>query len=114
MRLSGVNVKLYTTLVYVIAGALSGLAGIIALSRLGVGNGDLGLGYELNAIAAVVVGGTSLMGGIGGVGGTFIGALIIGVLDNILNLRGVSAFIQQILKGIIIVIAVFLAQKEKD
>jgi ribose transport system permease protein len=114
MRLSGINVKLQTTFVYTISGALCGLAGVIALSRLGVGNADLGMGFELNAIAAVVVGGTSLSGGIGGVGGTLIGALIIGVLDNILNLKGVSAFIQQILKGVIILTAVFLAQRRKD
>ncbi|MCK4821385.1 ribose ABC transporter permease, partial [bacterium] len=77
----------------------------------GVGNADLGLGYELNAIAAVVIGGTSLMGGIGTVEGTFIGAVILGILSNILNLLGVGSFFQQILKGVIIIIAVLLSKR---
>jgi len=110
-RLSGINVDFYKTIVYSLSGLFVALASLIAISRLGVGNADLGLGYELNAIAAVVIGGTSLMGGIGTVEGTFIGAVILGILNNILNLLGVGSFFQQILKGIIIIIAVLLSKK---
>ncbi|MDH4258413.1 MAG: ribose ABC transporter permease [Candidatus Aminicenantes bacterium] len=110
-RLSGINVDFYKTVVYALSGLFVALASLIAIGRLGVGNADLGLGYELNAIAAVVIGGTSLMGGIGTVEGTFIGAVILGILNNILNLLGVGSFFQQILKGIIIIIAVLLSKK---
>jgi len=110
-RLSGINVDFYKTVVYSLSGFFVALASLIAIGRLGVGNADLGLGYELNAIAAVVIGGTSLMGGIGTVEGTFIGAVILGILNNILNLLGVGSFFQQILKGIIIIIAVLLSKK---
>ncbi len=110
-RLSGINVDFYKTVVYSLSGLFVALASLIAIGRLGVGNADLGLGYELNAIAAVVIGGTSLMGGIGTVEGTFIGAVILGILNNILNLLGVGSFFQQILKGIIIIIAVLLSKK---
>ena len=110
-RLSGINVDFYKTVVYSLSGLFVAMASLIAIGRLGVGNADLGLGYELNAIAAVVIGGTSLMGGIGTVEGTFIGAVILGILNNILNLLGVGSFFQQILKGIIIIIAVLLSKK---
>lgn len=111
-RLSGINVDFYKIVVYAISGLLTAVASIIAIGRLGVGNADLGLGYELNAIAAVVIGGTSLMGGVGTVEGTFIGAIILGILNNILNLMGVGSFFQQILKGVIIIIAVLLSKKK--
>lgn len=110
-RLSGINVDFYKIAVYSLSGLFVAVASIIAIGRLGVGNADLGLGYELNAIAAVVIGGTSLMGGMGTVEGTFIGAVILGILSNILNLLGVGSFLQQILKGVIIIIAVLLSRR---
>jgi ribose transport system permease protein len=95
-----------TTLVYVASGLLSGLAGIVLSSRLDSSQPSAGLGYELDAIAAVVIGGASLSGGVGGIGGTVAGVLIIGVLHNGLNLTGVSPFIQQIVIGVVIALAV--------
>ena len=87
------------------------LAGLVYSSQLGVGTPIAGQGYELDAIAAVVVGGTSLFGGKGSVFGTFIGTLIIGMLANILNLTGVDPFVQQLFKGALIVIAVFIMSR---
>jgi ribose transport system permease protein len=110
-RLSGINVDFYKIVVYSLSGLFTAVAGVIAIARLGVGNADLGLGYELNAIAAVVIGGTSLMGGLGTVEGTFVGAVILGILNNVLNLLGVGSFFQQILKGVIIIIAVLLSKR---
>ena len=110
-RLSGVPVRLYKTMVYVISGGVSGLAGLVYASQLSIGTPIAGQGYELDAIAAVVVGGTSLFGGKGSVLGTFIGTLIIGVLANILNLTGVDPFVQQLFKGVLIVLAVFIMSR---
>jgi ribose/xylose/arabinose/galactoside ABC-type transport system permease subunit len=112
-RLSGVPVRFYQTCVYVISGALSGLAGLVYASQLSIGTPIAGQGYELDAIAAVVVGGTSLFGGKGSVAGTFIGTLIIGVLANILNLTGVDPFVQQLFKGALIVVAVFIMSRSQ-
>jgi ribose transport system permease protein len=105
-RLAGIRVRQMTTLVYVASGLLSGLAGIVLASRLDSSQPSAGLGYELDAIAAVVIGGASLSGGVGGIGGTVAGVLIIGVLHNGLNLTGVSPFIQQIVIGVVIALAV--------
>jgi ribose transport system permease protein len=105
-RLAGIHVDLLTTGVYVVAGLLSGVAGVVFAARLDSSQPSAGLGYELDAIAAVVIGGASLSGGIGGIGGTIVGVLIIGVLHNGLNLVGVSPFIQQIIVGAVIAIAV--------
>ncbi len=110
-RLSGVPVRRYKTLVYAISGGVSGLAGLVYASQLSIGTPIAGQGYELDAIAAVVVGGTSLFGGQGSVFGTFIGTLIIGVLANILNLTGVDPFVQQLFKGVLIVVAVFIMSR---
>jgi ribose/xylose/arabinose/galactoside ABC-type transport system permease subunit len=112
-RLSGVPVRFYKTSVYVISGVLSGLAGLVYASQLSIGTPIAGQGYELDAIAAVVVGGTSLFGGRGSVTGTFIGTLIIGVLANILNLTGVDPFVQQLFKGALIVVAVFIMSRSR-
>jgi ribose transport system permease protein len=85
---------------------LAGIAGIAQASRLDSSEPSAGLGYELDTIAAVVIGGASLSGGIGGIGGTIVGVLIIGVLHNGLNLIGVSPFIQQVIIGAVIAVAV--------
>lgn len=110
-KLSGVPVRFYVTLVYIISGLTSGLAGLVYASQLSIGTPIAGQGYELDAIASVVVGGTSLFGGKGSVLGTFIGTLIIGVLANILNLTGVDPFVQQLFKGGLIIIAVFIMSR---
>jgi len=106
--LSGVNVRLYKTAVYGLSGMCSALAAVLLTARLNSAQPIAGINYELDAIAAVVIGGTSLMGGEGTVSGTLIGALIIGVLRNGLNLLAVSSFIQQIVIGSVIVTAVLL------
>jgi ribose/xylose/arabinose/galactoside ABC-type transport system permease subunit len=110
-RLSGVPVQRYKICVYAISGFCAALAGLVYASQLGVGTPIAGQAYELDSIAAVVVGGTSLFGGKGSVFGTFIGTLIIGVLANVLNLAGVDPFVQQLFKGALIVIAVFIMSR---
>jgi ribose transport system permease protein len=105
-RLSGVSVGFHKTLVYVVSGAASGLAAAVLTARLNSAQPIAGLMYELDAIAATVIGGTSLMGGEGSLGGTLVGALIMGVLRNGLNLLGVSSFVQQIVIGAVIIGAV--------
>ncbi len=106
--LSGINVRLYKTMVYGLAGMLSGLAAILLTARLNSAQPIAGMSYELDAIAATVIGGTSLLGGEGTVLGTLIGALIMAVLRNGLNLLGVSSFIQQVVIGSVIIIAVLI------
>lgn len=110
--ISGLNISKYKILIYTYAGMLSGLAGIVLSSRISSGQPGLGAGYELDAIASAVIGGTSLNGGIGTVWGTIVGALIIGVLNNGLDLLNVSAYWQQIVKGIIIVAAIILDERK--
>ena len=106
--LSGVNTRFYKCVIYGLSGMLSGLAAIILTARLNSAQPIAGIMYELDAIAAAVIGGTSLMGGEGSVIGTLIGALIMGVLRNGLNLLGVSSFLQQIVIGSVIIVAVLL------
>jgi ribose transport system permease protein len=106
--LSGVNVRLYKTLVYGLCGMLSGLTALILTARLNSAQPIAGMMYELDAIAATVIGGTSLSGGEGKIFGTLIGALIIGVLRNGLNLLDISSFVQQIVIGAVIIVAVLL------
>lgn len=105
-RLAGINVRRITVLVYTACAALSGLAGVLLAARLDAVQPTIGIAYELDAIAAVVIGGTSLSGGTGGIGGTIIGVLIIGVLRNGLNLLSVSPFLQAVIIGLVIVMAV--------
>jgi ribose transport system permease protein len=109
-RLSGVNVGRTKIAAYVMSGALAGLAGNVLMSRLVTAQPNEGVMYELDAIAASVIGGASLMGGTGGISGTMIGAFIIGVLRNGLNMAGVSAFIQQIIIGFVVILAVYIDQ----
>jgi len=116
-RLSGVNVGRVRLATHVITGLFAGLAGIILVSRLNSGDPKSGFGWELNVIAAVVVGGTSLMGGKGAVVGTFIGALVIGVLNNGLNLVqtqwSISPYWQKVALGAVILVAVLIDQMGK-
>lgn len=105
------NVKLY---VYSAAGFLAALAGVLVTARLGSAQPTAGTGYELDAIAAVVLGGTSMSGGVGTIQGTVIGALIIGLLNNALNLLQVPSYYQDVAKGIVILIAVLLDRKQKS
>ena len=107
-RLSGVNVRLHKTMVYAVSGLASAIAAVVLTARLNSAQPIAGIMYELDAIAATVIGGTSLMGGEGGLGGTIVGALIMGVLRNGLNLLGVSSFVQQIVIGLVIVFAVVI------
>jgi ribose/xylose/arabinose/galactoside ABC-type transport system permease subunit len=108
---AGINVRRVKMFAYVLCGALSGLAGIVLVARVESGQPDAGLGYELDAIAAAVIGGTSLSGGVGGVGGTVLGALLIGVISNGLDLLNVPYYYQQIIKGMIIIGAVWLDRR---
>ena len=110
-KLAGVNINKTKLITYAISGCMAALSGLILLSRLGSAQPTLGDGYELDAIAAVVLGGTSLAGGKGKITGTIIGALIIGILSNALNLLDVSSYFQMIAKGIVILIAVLADRK---
>jgi putative xylitol transport system permease protein len=109
-RVSGINVNRVKLMVYVISGGLAGLAGMILAARTGSALTQAGIAYELDAIAAVVIGGTSLSGGVGKVTGTLIGALLIAVVNNGLDLMGVESYYQQVIKGGLIVAAVMLDQ----
>ena len=113
-RLSGLNTVLLGASVYVISGFCAGLAGFLQTSRLNSAEQVAGQGFELNAIAAVVIGGTSLFGGQGGVIGTFIGAMLIGVLQNALVIRNVNPYVQPIVVGAIIILSVLFDQLAKQ
>ncbi|WP_345790969.1 ABC transporter permease [Halonatronomonas betaini] len=107
-RLAGINTDSIKIKVYAISGFLSAVSGVILTSRLNSAQPTAGVAYELDVIAMVVLGGTSLVGGKGTIGGTLIGALIIGVLNNSLNLLGVASFYQEVAKGLVILVAVLL------
>jgi len=112
-RASGLNVGAVKMFAYTFCGAMAGLAGVVLAGRITTGQPNAGVGYELDAIAAVVIGGTSLNGGVGGVGGTVLGAFLMGVINNGLDLLNVSSYYQQIVKGVIIAGAVWL-DRNKD
>lgn len=115
VRLSGIKVKRIKASVYLISGITAGIAGAIMSSRLSSGQPMAGEGYELDAIAAVVLGGTSIAGGRGHIFGTLLGALLLGVLSNGLNLLGVSPYVQRVLKGAIIIGAIYYSSiRQKD
>lgn len=109
-RLSGVKVSGVVLFTYVVSGALAGVTGCVLMSRLVTAQPNEGLMYELDAIAAAVIGGTSLVGGVGTISGTVIGSFVIGILRNGLNMNGVSAFTQQIIIGLVILFTVWVDQ----
>ena len=110
---SGVQTTKIKILVFIIAGGLIGLSGAVLMSRLNSGLPNAAVGYEFDAITAVIIGGTSLSGGVGTIAGTVAGALIIGILNNILNLMNVSSYLQLVIKGAIIVLAVLIDVRTK-
>jgi len=113
-KVSGINVKRIKLAVYTITGVLAGLAGLLLASRIISGNPTAGQGYELDAIAAVIIGGVSMSGGAGKWYGTVIGALLIAVIGNGLDILNVSSHLQLIIKGSIIIVAVLLDTKGKE
>jgi len=111
-RLSGINIKKYMRIFYLISGLMAGIAGVLLTARMGSGEPNAGIGYELDVIAAVVLGGTSLSGGTGTMLGTFGGALVMGVLDNGLAMLNVPPFVQMICSGFVILIAVGVSMRK--
>jgi ribose/xylose/arabinose/galactoside ABC-type transport system permease subunit len=109
-RLAGIRTGRVLINVYILSGALAALSGILLASRMNSGQPNAGVAYELDVIAAVVVGGTSLSGGAGSIVGTFIGAMLIAVLRNGLNLLNVNSYVQQVIVGVVILLAVMLDQ----
>jgi len=112
-RLAGIDTNRVLIKVYTLCGVLASLSGILLASRMNSGQPNAGMMYELDVIAAVVVGGTSLQGGRGSIVGTFIGAMLIGVLRNGLNLLNVNSYVQQIVVGVVILLAVVMDQIRK-
>jgi inositol transport system permease protein len=111
-RVSGVNLGRTKLGIYALSGLLAGLGGVVITARTQSATPALGMGYELDAIAAAVIGGTSFAGGIGTVWGTVVGALIIGVMNNGLDLLNVSPFYQQVVKGVIIIVAIIIDERK--
>jgi inositol transport system permease protein len=111
-RVSGINVARSKVFIYLISGMLAGLGGVVLTARVQSATPALGMGFELDAIASAVIGGTSFAGGIGTVWGTVVGALIIGVMNNGLDLLNVSPFYQQVVKGVIIVVAIIIDERK--
>jgi ribose transport system permease protein len=112
-RLAGVSVGRVKTLVYVLSGSCAAIAGLLLMARFASGSPQTGEGFELNSIAAAVVGGTSLMGGRGLIAGTFVGALLIGMLNNAMNLLNIESYTQEIVLGAVILLAVVLDELRK-
>jgi ribose transport system permease protein len=113
VRLAGISVRWHLVLTYVLCGALAATAGVILASRVGISQPSVGIGFELDAIAACVIGGAILGGGGGSVRGTFAGVVILGLISNLLNMYDVQSYYQQIFKGVLIVLAVLVRRKER-
>ena len=114
VRLAGISVTGTITSAYALCGMLSALSGAILVSRLGIAQPSLGVAYELDAIAACVIGGAVLGGGGGSVQGTLFGVLTLGIINNLLNLLDVKSFYQEIVKGTVIVLAVLLVARRRS
>ncbi len=110
-RLSGIKVNKYKIIVYVISSLLAAVAGLILVARVSLGDPRMGYGFELDAIAAVIIGGTSFAGGVGGMGGTIVGVMIIAIMNNLLNLMDVSPYLHGVVKGLIILAAIVMQRK---
>ncbi len=113
-RVSGINIGGHLIIVYAIAGLLSGLAGVVTAARAGSAQPAMGTAYELDAIAAAVIGGTSLAGGVGRIGGTVIGTIILGVITSGFTFLRIGSYYQEIIKGLIIVLAVVIDQYRRN
>lgn len=111
-RLAGINVKGYLVLSYMLGGLCFAISGILLCGRLGMGTATVGDGYEMDAIASVVIGGAAMTGGSGSITKTIIGAMLMGVLYNIMNLVGIASYPQMIVKGVVIILAVLLYKKK--
>lgn len=114
VRLSGIAIGKYKLLVYTVLGGLSALAALLMVSRTGVGTPNIGVGMELDVIAAVVIGGASLSGGKGSVLNTLLGVLILGMIGNVMNLLDITSYLQQLIKGIIIIMAVIFQKNQRS
>ena len=114
VRLAGVKVRRHLVLAYVLSGLCTGLAGVILASRVGIAQPSVGQGFELDAIAACVIGGAALAGGRGTVGGTLGGVVLLGLIDNLLSLYDVQSYWQQVLKGVIIGVAILARRREQQ
>ena len=113
VRLSGIPVKRYLFWVYTVAGLLSAMGALLMVSRTGVGSPNIGIGMELDVIAAVVIGGASLAGGKGSIVNTLLGVLILGMIGNVMNLLDIASYLQQVIKGVIILLAVIFQRYQK-
>jgi len=113
VRLAGIDVRAHIVLAYVICASFAGVAGVVLASRVGISQPSVGIGVELDAIAACVIGGAILGGGGGSVRGTFMGVVILGLISNLLNLFNVQSYYQQIFKGVLIVVAVLARRRER-
>lgn len=114
VRLAGIGVARHLMLAYTISGLCAGLAGVILASRVGIAQPSVAVGFELNAIAACVIGGASLSGGRGSIAGTLGGVVLLGLIDNLLTLYDVQSYWQQVLKGLIIVFVVLARRQEEE